>query len=147
MLADIELPSLTTHMDIGEGDLDYAVDFDRVPPSTFTKDDRVNLEILGELRARSTARIKESEDFAKLLRNIRRYREQKERQTVTLNEEEFLKERAELDAEREEEKKLEEQLDYTDRPVVEKTYYFEEVLNLATDYLRQLQNQQFAKLN
>ncbi len=30
VLADIELPSLTTHLDVGEADLDYPVDFDKV---------------------------------------------------------------------------------------------------------------------
>ena len=32
VLADVELPSLTTHLDVGEADLDYPVAFDQVAP-------------------------------------------------------------------------------------------------------------------
>ena len=35
VVADIELPSLTTHMDVGEADLDYPLAFDRVPAAQF----------------------------------------------------------------------------------------------------------------
>ena len=33
VVADIELPSLTTHYDVGESDLDFAVAFDQVEPA------------------------------------------------------------------------------------------------------------------
>ena len=31
MLSDIVLPSITNYMDVGESDLDYAIDFHKVP--------------------------------------------------------------------------------------------------------------------
>lgn len=147
VLADVTLPSLTSHMDVGESDLEYAIDFDRVRPAGFVRYDRVSPDLLRELMARSSARRDESEDFQKLERNIRHYKDQKDRNYVTLNEAEFLKEREELDAEREEEKRIEEQMDYTVRPVFERNFYNNEVLNVALDYVRLMSDEKIAKLN
>jgi carboxyl-terminal processing protease len=147
VLADVDLQSLTSQMDVGEADLDYAIDFDRIPAAPFARDDYVNSELLTELKTRSTARRKESEDFQKLDKNIRRYREQKDRKVVTLNEEKFLAERAELDAEREEEKHFKEQFENADRPVFDRNFYMEEVLAVAIDYLELLKENRVAKLN
>ena len=123
VLADVVLPSITNEMDgISESDLDYAIDFDRVNPAPMIIYDRVNPDVLQSLREYSKNRQSNSEDFAKLERNIKRYRDQKDKKSVTLNEEKFLKEREELDAEREEEKTFEDQMDQNERPVVEKTF-------------------------
>ena len=147
VLADVVLPSLTSHMDIGESDLDFAVDFDRVPSAGFARYDQVNPDLIRELNALSSSRRKDVEDFEKLERNIRRYMDQKERKYVTLNESEFLEERAELDAERAEEEKIEEQMDYTTRPVFDRNFYNNEVLNIAVDYVRLMSDEKIAKLN
>ncbi len=147
VLADVDLPWLTNEMDVGEADLDYAVEFDRIPAAPFRKDDVVNPKLLTELKARSVARRNESEDFQKLDKNIRRYREQKDKKVVTLNEEKFLAERAELDAEREEEKHFKEQFENADRPVFDRNFYTEEVLAVAIDYLELMQKSRFAKLD
>ena len=61
--------------------------------------------------------------------------EQKDRKTVPLNEEKFLKERAELNTEQEEEKQFQ-QLDDPNRPVVKRDFYFNEVLDITLDYLQ-----------
>jgi carboxyl-terminal processing protease len=147
VLADVDLPWLTNEMDVGEADLDYAVEFDRIPAAPFRKNDFVNPKLLTELKARSVARRNESEDFQKLDKNIRRYREQKDKKVVTLNEEKFLAERAELDAEREEEKHFKEQFENADRPVFDRNFYTEEVLAVAIDYLELMQKSRFAKLD
>jgi carboxyl-terminal processing protease len=147
VLADVSLPSLTSQMDVGEADLDYAIEFDRVNSAKFDKMNKVNLDLLGELRARSTARRDQSADYQKLMRNIRRYKDQKDRKYVTLNEQEFVKEREELDADEEEEKQFEEQMDYKVRPVVDRNFYFDEVLNIAVDYVRLLEQQRVAQIN
>ena len=134
-------------MDVGEADLDYAIEFDRVNAAKFDRLNLVNPELLNELKARSKSRREKSEDFQKLARNIRRYKEQKDRKFVTLNEEQFKKEREELDADEEEEKQFEEQMDYTVRPVVDRNYYFNEILNIAVDYVRLLEQQRLAVVN
>jgi carboxyl-terminal processing protease len=148
VLADIPLPSLTSQMDVGEADLDFAIDFDQVQPAPFKKDKLVSRELVNELKNRSAARQKTSEDFAKLLKNITRYREQKDRKSVTLNEEKFLAERKEIDAEREEEKQFEEQFGSTERPVFDlESFYNKEVLAIAEDYLEVIKKQHLARLN
>ena len=107
VLSDIELPSLTTHLDVGEADLDYPVAFDQVEPLHYKHFDDVNPAICDQLRRLSRAAGADSEKFQKVIRNIARYKEQKAKKYVTLNEEKFLKERAELNADKEEEKAIE----------------------------------------
>lgn len=146
VLADIALPSLTSQMDVGEADLDYAIDFDRIKATPFRKNNLVTLDAINELKSRTTARQKTSDDFAKLLKNISRYREQKDRKTVTLNEAKFLAEREEIDAEREEEKQFEEQFGGTDRPVFDlESFYNKELLEIASDYVDVIQEQRLVQ--
>ncbi|MFM7978546.1 MAG: hypothetical protein ACKPKO_04455, partial [Candidatus Fonsibacter sp.] len=52
---------------------------------------------------------------------------------VTLHEEQFFAERKEFDADKEDEKKLKDQME-SGRPVFEETYYNKEVLDIAADY-------------
>ncbi len=134
VLADIELPSLTAHMDVAEADLDYVIEFDRVEPADYQRLGHVDAALTQELRRRSVQRIAQSEDFQKLLRNIARYEEQKSRDYVTLNEEKFLQERAELNADKEDEKTIE-QLNGTDEERIERDYYLEEAFAITVDYL------------
>lgn len=148
VLADVVLPSITNEMDgISESDLDYAIEFDRVNAAPFQAYDRVPGDLLAGLQSLSAERRSASDEFAKLERNLNRYRTQKEKKYVTLNEEIFLKERAELDAEKEEEKTLEDQMDAVERPIVEKSFYFDEVLDIARDYVQLEEERKFASLN
>jgi len=144
VLADITLPSISDYMDVGEADLDYAVDFDKIAAARFLRNSMVVPEIVQSLIGRSKARIGKSEDFAKLLRNIERYKAQKAKKTVTLNEEEFFAERAEMDAEKEEEKQLEEQIE-SDDEVVKRDFYFNEVLAITADYVTLLEHNKLAR--
>ena len=135
--SDVELPSLTTHLDVGEKDLDYPVAFDQVEPLKFPKLGYVNDAIINQLQLQSAQRRKDSEDFRKVLENIARYNDQKDRKFVTLNEEKFMKERAELNADKEEEKKIEE-LNESNGLEIKRDYYLDEALAIAADYLSQL---------
>jgi len=137
VLADVELPSLTTHLDVGEGDLDYALEFDQVKPAEFDKEDLIDPKMVEKLRQLSKQRIEKSEEFQKALRNIERYKKQKEQKKVSLVESEFLADRAELDADKEEERELEE-LNNPHRPIVKNDYYFKEAMAVTLDYLRLL---------
>jgi len=132
--ADIELPSLTTHLDVGEADLDYPVEFDKVSRLEFELSGMVNQAVCDQLRSLSQTRLKDSEDFQKVLERIERYKEQKARKQVTLNEEKFLKERAEMNADREEEKTFEE-LNDPNKPAIERDYYLEEALAIVVDFM------------
>jgi carboxyl-terminal processing protease len=143
VLADIVLPSITDHMDVSEGDLDYAMEFDRIPAAKFRRMNMVSPEIIQQLNTRSQARVADCGEFARLLRNIDRYLEQKARKRVSLNEEQFFAERAELDADKEDRKQLEEQND-TDDEVLKRDFYVNEVLAITHDYVRLLQQERLA---
>ncbi|MFM7068872.1 MAG: carboxy terminal-processing peptidase, partial [Actinomycetes bacterium] len=133
VLADVVMPSLTTHMDVGESDLDYPVEFDQVDAAKYDKTGQVSADIVREINARSVARREKNEDFGKLGRRIEQYLKQKSRKMVTLHEEQFFAERKEFDADKEDEKKLKDQME-SGRPVFEETYYNKEVLDIAADY-------------
>ncbi len=137
VLADVILPSITAHMDVAESDLDFALEFDRVPAATLTDMKLTNPELVAKLRAGSEQRIAKSEEFAKLLRNIERYKEQKARTSVNLNEKDFFDRRKDIDAEREEEKQFEEQEKKGDE-VVRRDFYFNEALAITLDYIDQI---------
>jgi carboxyl-terminal processing protease len=134
VVSDVELPSLTTHLDVGESDLDYALKFDRVTPLPHDTYHMVNAGIIDGLRKRSQQRIANSEYFAKATHQIDRYEEQKDRKTITLNKEKFLAERKELDSDKEQEELFENMTDPT-RPVYEMDGYGQEAIDVTVDYL------------
>lgn len=135
VLADLELPSLTTYLDVGEADLDYPVAFDQVEPLEFEKFSYVDDAMRDRLRQLSGKRCLVSEDFQKALKDIARYKEQKQRKYITLNEKKFMEERKELNAEKEEQKKLEE-VNGPDKSGIERDYYLDEALAITLDYLQ-----------
>jgi carboxyl-terminal processing protease len=143
VLADVELPSLTTHLDVGEADLDYPVAFDKVEPLNFKRFGNVNKAICDQLNRRSQERRGHVEKFDKVAKDITHYEEQKARKMVNLDEEKFLKDRAELNADKEEEKKLDE-LNNSKNTGIERDFYLDEVLAIMVDYLNM---QQVAKAN
>jgi carboxyl-terminal processing protease len=134
VVSDVELPSLTTQLDVGESDLDYALEFSRVNPVPHDNYHMCDSTIVDGLRQRSQDRIARSEYFAKANREISRYAEIKEKKTVTLNREKYLKERAEMDADKEQEKLFDGMTD-PKRPVYEMNGYGEEALDITVDYL------------
>jgi carboxyl-terminal processing protease len=134
VVSDLELPSLTTHLDVGESDLDYALAFNRVDPLPHDLYHMVDANLIEALRQRSQQRISQSEYFTKAKRQIERYEELKDRPTVTLNKEKFLAERRELDAEKEQEELFDDMMDPT-RPVYEMDGYGTEALDITVDYL------------
>ncbi len=136
--SDIVLPSIYNHMDVGESDLDYAVEFDQVARANFVGYDMVDDNMLGMLRDKSQQRVADSEKFQKDEKRIRKYIEFKDRKTVTLNEEKFAARRKEFNAEEEDEKAIEEQINGSTN--IERTYYLEEVLDITVDYLNLTQN-------
>ena len=117
--------------------MDYALEFSRVEPLKFDHYRMNDSQIVDGLRQRSQQRIANSEYFKKEDRQIKRYEDQKDRKTVTLNQEKFLKERAELDSDKEQEKMFDNMND-PKRPVYEQDGYGEEGLDITTDYLELL---------
>ncbi len=132
--ADIELPSVTSHLDVGEADLDYPLAFDHVDPVPHKRFDYVNPTICAELQQLSQQRVQSSPKFQEVVRNIARYKEQKAKKSVTLNEKKFLKERAELDADKEEEKAIEKHSELNNG-AIKRDYYLDETMAIVNDYL------------
>ncbi len=142
--ADVVIPSLTAHLDVGESDLDYALPFDRIASLRHDEYQMIDANMVNQLQAASKLRIEASEDFARDLRRISKYEEQKDRTTVTLNREAFLAERAEMDADQEQEDALEEAVS-NDRPVFDvEDHYNKEALSILVDYLKLLKDNRVA---
>ena len=135
VLSDIELPSVTTHLDVGEADLDYALPFDRVNPADFEKSDRVDESMIDRLRDLSSQRRKDSKEFQEVLKKIDGYLRRKEKKTLPLNEAKFMAEIEERKADKEERKKLEDMTD-PGKSGIKRDYYLNEALAITVDYLQ-----------
>lgn len=145
VLSDIVLPSITNYMDVAESDLDYAIDFQRIPATDYTPLNLTTSDMLKRLRSASEQRVSRSEEFAKLLARIEKYRERKARKAVTLNEAKFLEEGKEADVDKEEQTRLDDELEGDNK--IKRDYYLDEVLQIARDYVQALQADQLAKVN
>ncbi|GIW91033.1 MAG: tail-specific protease [Pirellulaceae bacterium] len=142
VLADITLPSLTAHMPGAESDLEYSLPFSRVQPVRYTPYRLVSADMIKVLAERSQARVARSPDFQKLQATIDRYLAQRERKSVSLQEEKFFADRAQLDAAREEEKKIDELENNSAN--IKRDYYLDEVFAITVDYLELLREQAIA---
>ena len=139
VLSDIVLPSISDKMDVGESDLDYPVEFDKVPPAYFRKMQLANAEILSEIRKMSLERVAGSEKFQESQEKIDAYVEQKNRKAVSLNKEKYLARRAKFDADEEDKNAIEEQVNNSSMDI-ERDYYMDEVLQIAVDYTKALRS-------
>jgi carboxyl-terminal processing protease len=145
VLSDIVLPSVTNHMDVGESNLDYAIDFRKIPRVDIVSSRLVNNDMVSSLRKNSENRISQSDDFAKELKRIDVYRQRKERKTVTLNEQKFIEEGKEFNADQEEQDRLEEQLNADNK--IKRDFYLDEVMAIAREYYDSLKQHKFANVN
>jgi len=137
VVSDLELPSLTTELEVGESDLDYAMKFDQVQPLPHDMYHMVDGQLVQGLRNMSQQRTEKADFFSRERRRILRYEEQKDAKTVTLNKEKFLAERAEMNADKEE-KEIYDDLSNPNRPVFRMDDYDKEVLDITVDYLNLL---------
>lgn len=133
VLSDLVLPSISDKMDVGESDLDYPVEFDKISRASFPKFNMVNNGMKEKLQENANGRIESSDEFQKQIRRIAHYVEQKNLKKVSLNEEKFLSRRKELNAETEDEKTFEEQV--ASGKDIERDYYLDEVLKITSDYM------------
>jgi len=147
VIPDVTLPSLTDQIGTGEKELDYAIDFDRIQPGRFTKLSMVKSDAVARLKAKSDERIHKSEEFAKQIQRIERYKKYKNEKTISLNEKEFLARReSDRDAEKEEEKQFDESSEKADE-IFADDFYNKEVTNITLDYLRELADNRVARNN
>ncbi|MGQ9505306.1 MAG: carboxy terminal-processing peptidase [Thermogutta sp.] len=136
VIADIELPSLTNHLEgIAESDLDYALPFDKIPAAKYQAASDVDPAAIEYLKGKSQERVKNSADFQKVTADIQRYLAQREKKTVPLMEEKFMAQVKALNADKEEEKRLK-ALTEGNGEGIERDYYLDEVLQIMVDYLQ-----------
>ena len=146
VLPDVVLPSLTNEIGLGEAELDFAVDFDRIETAKFNGYNMVKPDSLQRLRTRSKSRIDQSEDFKKELARIARYQRLKDEKSIPLNEEKYLARRdTERDAEEEEEKHLDDQ-GAEEREIFEDDFQNNEIVDITLDYLKELANNKVARV-
>lgn len=131
--SDLQWPSLTNELDVAESDLDFALPFDKIRAVPYQKLSMIDEDLVKRLTALSVARQQTSPDFDKVKRSIARYHEQKGRKATTLNEKKFLEERAEMNADKETEKKFEEL-----NNGIKKDFYFNEAVDITLDYVRNI---------
>ena len=136
--SDVELPSITTHLPIGEGDLDHAITFDKVPAAEFTSTGRVTDGLVSRLREESARRVADQKDFVKVAEDIARYERRKGEKTISLVESEFATQWNEGKAAEDEEEKRLEEMEGQKKEVVRRDFYFDEARNVTIDYLRAL---------
>jgi carboxyl-terminal processing protease len=130
--SDVELPSTTNHMEgIGEADLDYPLPFDRVASSEYKRFSDVSPTVCDQLRKLSEQRVQHSDQFRRVLRKIACYKELKASKYISLNETKFLKQRAELKPDQEEDKIIDNML----AAEIKRDYYLDEVMAITADYL------------
>ncbi len=89
---DIQLPSLTEVMEIGEKYGTFSLPWDTIPALDYAVYQPRLEEIASRLRGRSEARVAASEKFKRLRREMDYLREQKEKNRISLNEEERYRE-------------------------------------------------------
>jgi len=136
--SDVELPSITTHLPISEGDLDHAIAFDKVPAASFTSTGRVTDGLVSRLREESARRVAGQKDFVKVAEDIARYERRKGEKTISLVESEFATQWNEGKAAEDEEEKRLEEMEGQKKEVVRRDFYFDEAMNVTIDYLRAL---------
>ncbi len=133
--ADIVLPSILDHMDLGESFLDNALAFDRIDPAKYEPVGMVTPEIISMLKRKSRQRVAKDPEFQKDEKEIERYVERKNMKTLSLNLEVRKKQR---DADKAEQKVLDEvdeSQDGTEGPVFPENHYNDELLRITVDYV------------
>ena len=133
--SDVQLPSITDHLPVGEADLDNAIPFDRVGKADFTATNDVSESMLETLQQRSTVRVADDEEFQELATDIARYEERKNEKMLSLLESDFVREWNEGKAADKEEEEKQEENAGPRRPVVTRDFYFDEAMRVTTDYL------------
>lgn len=151
VLSDLIVPSLSQYIARGESDLDYALEFDKIPSAKLTDYAMTGESMLTELKKKSALRIGQSEDFKKLAQRARDYSERRERKTMPLQESKFF-------ALQKAQQALEEPSDPEDPEDPEgdaeapeagdsgiiRNYFVEEVLAITADYVQALNGKRAA---
>lgn len=136
--SDIVLPSLIDHWDLGEAYLDGALPFDKIDPAHYQSGRMVSPEVVSALQKNSEARRTDNDDFQKLEKTIERYLARKDRTRLSLNEEQMRRDREADERIKEEKPEADPEPEDEDGPIFKQSYYNDEVLHIALDYVAAL---------
>jgi len=136
--SDVVLPSLIDHWDLGEASLENALPFDQIRPADYPEGRFVNANLVAAIQKNSETRTSSNEDFTKLNKAVERYLARKNRTRLPLKESVVKAER-----EADEQLKKEQEMEDEEKPLVKpedeeifpESYYNDEVLNIALDYV------------
>ncbi|MEY4483561.1 MAG: hypothetical protein RL693_1013, partial [Verrucomicrobiota bacterium] len=95
--SDIVLPSLTDMPEVGESELENPLPWDTIPAANFAGNDLVQPHITA-LKSLSARRIAKDTDFAELQQDRAQFEKNRETKSVSLNEAERRREKAEAEA-------------------------------------------------
>jgi carboxyl-terminal processing protease len=87
--ADVVVPALSDALSDGEKELDHALAFDKVKPVEHEEMHLVSPDLKAALRSRSSERVKNSKDFAKLIKEIDQVKKRRTSKLLPLNEKEL----------------------------------------------------------
>src|SRR4051812_41788534 len=85
----IHIPSLQDQADFGEGKMDNAMKFDKVPAQPHDMYNRVPADLVASLESRSWDRRKADPKFQKRDERIKKYADRKAKHQISLNEDKF----------------------------------------------------------
>jgi carboxyl-terminal processing protease len=136
----VHLPSFRDVADVGEGKMDNALKFEKVPELPHDNYNKISPDLVSLLNDRSAQRRQSDEKFQKQGERIKQYVERKARHSIALNEAKFRAESMLDDDDKEHaaEKKLEKdkkKKKFTEREVWSSDFYDDEVLRIVGDYL------------
>jgi carboxyl-terminal processing protease len=114
---DIVLPSPNNYAEIGENSLDNPLSWDTIRSASYEKLNLIQ-PLLPELQHRSQARLDKDQDFIYLREDIDQYRKLLADRTVSLNEQQRLKEKQDIDA-----RQKARQAELKSRPETKETVY------------------------
>jgi carboxyl-terminal processing protease len=92
---DIVLPSVNNYAEVGESELDDALQADSIPSAKYDSENRI-APVLARLHAKSEERVAKSRDFVFIQEDITRFKKMLADKTVSLNEKERRKEKEEI---------------------------------------------------
>jgi carboxyl-terminal processing protease len=95
VIPDVVLPSVNNYAEVGEVSLDAPLPWDEITTAKYTKLNWIEGS-LPELRKRSEKRVQTDKDFAYMREDIERFKKAIADKTVSLNEEQRRKEKAEM---------------------------------------------------
>jgi carboxyl-terminal processing protease len=97
VVPDIVLPSANNYAEVGEASLDNPLPWDTIRSASYEKLNLIQ-PVLPELKKRSSSRIEADQDFTYVQEDIEQYRKLLADKTVSLNEEQRLKEKQDSEA-------------------------------------------------